>query len=650
MSVKAKIIIDEKEINVLSFNFGFNQSADTNGRPSQKPVFAGLQLVIETRKDLNLADWSFTANQTKQLELHIYPVIMGGKTRKLYFYDCHLIHWNNHFSSMGNQPMSETLQISAAGVKDSNSSSEYSAYWRETFKEDTIVPTVLEESAPNITNINWIHPETKEHIKETTYTESVALTAQIENQDSDSATITITKEDGTEFENGEKELTFEEAINDDGTIELSSLEIKEQWQDFKTTDVNKLVAKLSHSGINRKSKPLQIVPPPKVIVDFRPSKNYSGEYGFDYMRHQIDKNDKLTYKDILGTNYEYDKTKKKWIEKFKKYTTDTKYNDLKDTHYKTITFPWHKDSAGKEIEYIQSWLTIYPKETQTLSLQIETIENPKNLNLSFEYDKTLFKLNTDTIPGQNKGKKRLKDHLTIECLKAFNTDETIKVLYKKQQLGQLNLLANAKNKRKKLEVVFVEVETELVIGTPKTGSATGKKAFLIKYLQQAFIKPAIVVESLDLKTDKTFNKKFDPKTKGYIGNRTGLHDYLNTKLDKKYKNYLKVYFIGDKCPGSFSKTGRIMSTVSGQAKGINSDAVVLFQGHNTSTTAHEALHALGLYHTFSPNRNHPYSYKKGATYNIMDYSHQPSYGSKNRIITWLWQWKKLWNNPLVKPE
>ncbi|WP_159292284.1 zinc metalloprotease [Tenacibaculum maritimum] len=77
---------------------------------------------------------------------------------------------------------------------------------------------------------------------------------------------------------------------------------------------------------------------------------------------------------------------------------------------------------------------------------------------------------------------------------------------------------------------------------------------------------------------------------------------------------------------------------------------MLFYGHNTSTTAHEALHALGLYHAFSPNRIHPYSYKKGGTYNIMDYSHQPKYGSKNRILTWLWQWKKLWNNPLVKPE
>ncbi len=146
MSVKAKLIIDEKEINVLLFSFGFNQGTDTNGKPTIKPVFVGLKLIIETRKDLNLADWSFAPNQTKQLELHIYPVILGGKTRKLYFYDCHLLHWENHFASSGNRPMGETLHISAAGVKDSNSTAEYSAYWRTTYPQQTVEPTTIQES------------------------------------------------------------------------------------------------------------------------------------------------------------------------------------------------------------------------------------------------------------------------------------------------------------------------------------------------------------------------------------------------------------------------------------------------------------------------------------------------------------------------
>ena len=69
---------------------------------------------------------------------------MGGKTRKLYFYDCHLVNWKNSFSSTGSNPMSETLDITCAGVEDSTSTGVYSAYWRETFKEDNVAPTTLD--------------------------------------------------------------------------------------------------------------------------------------------------------------------------------------------------------------------------------------------------------------------------------------------------------------------------------------------------------------------------------------------------------------------------------------------------------------------------------------------------------------------------
>ncbi len=151
--VKAKLIIDGKEINVLWFSFGFNQGSDISGRPSQKPIFVGLRLMIETRKDLNLADWSFAPNQKKQLELHIYPVIIGGKTRKLYFYDCHLVGWKNDFSATGSNPMSETLNITCAGVEDSTSQAVYSAYWRETFKENNVEPTVINREEEEISEI-----------------------------------------------------------------------------------------------------------------------------------------------------------------------------------------------------------------------------------------------------------------------------------------------------------------------------------------------------------------------------------------------------------------------------------------------------------------------------------------------------------------
>ncbi|MBU2951525.1 hypothetical protein KO493_12535 [Tamlana agarivorans] len=144
--VNAKLIIDRQEVNLLWFNFGFRQEADYNGRPSQKPVFTGLQLVIESRKDLDLTDWAIAPNQAKQIEVHIYPVILGGKTRKINFYDCHLVNWKNNFSSIGSEPMSETLEITAAGVKDPQTLTEYAANWRTTFPSEDVNLITREET------------------------------------------------------------------------------------------------------------------------------------------------------------------------------------------------------------------------------------------------------------------------------------------------------------------------------------------------------------------------------------------------------------------------------------------------------------------------------------------------------------------------
>ncbi|MTI29608.1 hypothetical protein, partial [Xanthovirga aplysinae] len=242
-------------------------------------------------------------------------------------------------------------------------------------------------------------------------------------------------------------------------------------------------------------------PKPKVIVDFRPSNNYDGEYGFDYMRNKKDKGDYITYKDIMGTNNGT---------QFTKYPTDTQYNKLKDDHYNTLSLPWHKDQNGKEVEYLQSWLALYPGQSATLSVQIDTLENPQELKL--EYDKKLFKLNTDSIPAQKKGKNRLGDHLTISCLKEFSSDQEIKVMYKDRQVGQLNVLKNDKNNRYKAKVVFVRVKTELLQRTKLTGntinsSGAPEKEMLERYLKQSLIKLELVEKGFNLTLKDPITKK-----------------------------------------------------------------------------------------------------------------------------------------------
>ena len=143
--IKAKLIVDDKEINVLRFNLSFKQGADKTGRPSQIPIFQNLNLTVETRKDINFTEWASSENQTKQIELHVYPVVIGGRIRKIKLYDAHLVYWDNNFSSTDNQPISERLKITSAGFEDSNSNGVYSSKWRVTFPQEEGQTKVVED-------------------------------------------------------------------------------------------------------------------------------------------------------------------------------------------------------------------------------------------------------------------------------------------------------------------------------------------------------------------------------------------------------------------------------------------------------------------------------------------------------------------------
>ena len=149
MSFKIELIIDEHSLNVLHYSLTFHQGADATGRPSQKPVFKGITLTFESQKGVNLMLWMISSGLTKTIKLKITPRD-GGRSRIITFYDAHLLGWLTNFDANGTEPLSETLQISAGGIKDSISNAEYTASWRVTYDEaeSNAVATVIEEEEP----------------------------------------------------------------------------------------------------------------------------------------------------------------------------------------------------------------------------------------------------------------------------------------------------------------------------------------------------------------------------------------------------------------------------------------------------------------------------------------------------------------------
>ncbi len=84
---------------------------------------------------------------TKQLKLQFIPRVLGSKTRTLEFIDACCINYVEHFDANGTTCMTISLEITSTAVKDSNSNTEFSEYWRTTFPIKVPV-TEREEKKP----------------------------------------------------------------------------------------------------------------------------------------------------------------------------------------------------------------------------------------------------------------------------------------------------------------------------------------------------------------------------------------------------------------------------------------------------------------------------------------------------------------------
>ncbi|WP_055448382.1 type VI secretion system tube protein TssD [Lacinutrix mariniflava] len=626
MSIVAKLYIDDKTFNILKFNVNFNQKSSNNGLPSSKPTGGLFSIVFETTKETLFYEWMVGNNTMKNLKIVLSPSTLTSKSRTIELFDAYCLKHEENFDGINNKPMMTYIQVSPAiMVQDGVKLFEW--YWKVTDLSANAEQTVLDnqQPIPSITNINWIHPETKEILQEITYKESIALTALIENQESDAVTITITKEDGTEFENGETELIFEESINEDGEIELTTLEIKEQWEEFKTADIDKLIAKVDHNGYQKKSSALQVVPSPKVLVNFRTGNGYKGEYGFDWLRMgDTGKKGDVFYKDIIGS-----------------YATGSFVQS--DAEYvklgKLFEMPQHPIKANDK--YVVPVLTLLPTKKATLTLKVE-VEGSDAKKIEYKFDKNFFKLDKTEVSHKTVGKKELANDLTIECIKEFGTDQFIEVESDGKFAGKFKVKANNKAHRYKADIVFVQVETALLgIGSNKTGTPSGREAEFTKYFNQALSNAKYETVSLDLSSDTVFNTNYSAGGNILNGTSDAIQNHLNTALydefdskGKDYRKHYKIYFINEKFGGIYGRAYGIPSA--------NRSVVIYALGFADSTVAHETFHAMGLYHPF--NGTPKFFFDRSKTDNIMDYSDVENSPPIPVISSWQWQWDILWNN------
>ncbi|MGH1518105.1 type VI secretion system Vgr family protein [Chryseobacterium sp. JK1] len=380
----------------------------------------------------------------------------------------------------------------------------------------------------------------------------------------------------------------------------------------------------------------------RCYVKFRPQSNWSGEFGFDWMRM----GDTSLPGDTKSNAYKF---------------ISSNYNNLK-TAYQQRTFT-RKDSRGRRttFTYFVPWLTLYPKNEEPkgfthtsakLDVTIDIEVEPIRLEIECD-DLSLFNFDKQNFSQTAKGIH--KTTITITCLKSFDKYQSIKIMSvfknakgEEEKTLAGKLLVTPNKQRYKVDCVIVKVHTN-INGASVRSDPKGRRAVLDKYLRQALVNPnfsnEIVLDcssNIDPITKKTtnlmtlFNKEANI-TGGMIPDgatakiQIFLNNQIRAKYGNKYDNVYKFYFIAQTAGGLF-----------GRAFGIPSSArsvVVYNPGFTDSTIAHEGLHAMGLEHPF---RGGEHMFKRSTTDNIMDYSDIES--GIPVIQIWHWQYPFIYKN------
>lgn len=425
--------------------------------------------------------------------------------------------------------------------------------------------------------------------------------------------------------------------------------------------------------VTLKKPKLQVPTHARAFVKFRPHPGWKGEYGFDWLRcADTSLPGDVDYKTIVGKyppNRDPDYNNPGTIIT----NPPTQFNNLA-ARFQPFAVSNFLDSNKRPTVNYASFLSLFPADAKSGGaneakiLADINVKEGTPLAMTFESDTSNF---TDFVSISAELQKSTgKQEITIKSKKASPNDIVLRAMNHTNEkdgkevayeAGRLIVCKNAPANRKELKVVFVSIVTNIngTVSSISTARLNSEKTFLTKYLHQGLITLKLKKIQMDLSKPpnwwtkilqffgivKSFNEKWvidDGSGAKVIANYSNsgmaIHEFLEDKFDEMnpgYQDWFKVFFFEER--GGYFAGGNYRG-LNGGARDIPSKSVALYSTHNTSTTTHELLHAIGLYHSFSNSGT--FTYKKNTTDNIMDYSHQNN-PPIDRISTWKWQWEKL---------
>ena len=423
----------------------------------------------------------------------------------------------------------------------------------------------------------------------------------------------------------------------------------------------------------------------QVCVQFRPNKDYCGEFGFDWFRIGD-----CERKVPVQTKDNSESKGNSWT----KASSETKGNGetnadgktaggsrtMFDIRYDTIMgyyhetgfipddhawqrfmwqeysplyiIPWKKQNKEKDYVYAPPVMTLLKGRSADLVLNIEV--NQKAKELKYEYDKKFFQLDKTTAKVLDKGLHINGDTIRITCIEEFGENKSIEIYAydeegNKTLAGKLLVLANDAKHRRRIDVVLVRVRCKIT-GRPKArptlpAENSIRMEMLTRFFTQCYVEANIEECVLDLSDEKHI-KEFMAYTTIKGNERLldfkkiedqSIFDYLVTEMDSykatsKFRDHYKIFFLNEEC---YKETGKLY----GSARYFNKKEVIVCKdGLDDNTCVHELFHALGLRHPF--DKLNKFIFQEFTTDNVMDYS---DIGPLKIpiIATWRYQWEYL---------
>lgn len=434
----------------------------------------------------------------------------------------------------------------------------------------------------------------------------------------------------------------------------------------------------------------------KFLVHFRRPQNYSGNYGFDWLRD-----------DYILANKRIAK------ESNAKKALCFNVTKLKNEYKLGVKNP----IAPYGVEYFPAWLSLFSyiqgpnspnistmtKDGVKLDLYIEPLENLSNdgTELIFKCSNKFISIEPKNIQLSNILQKKIKDpdgtkqyyhaarSILVKCNGGWlNAHEEVKVFAKKGavqvEVGKLMLYKN--DVIKHADIVLIPVITEYKNGKPVLPDRVDAYEHLIKRVSfnQALIRAEIKREAMidltkhigDVDVQTVFAShgsyyKVDPANpKNKILVKGSSSSAFAKALRNIYNKFGPIQIHGGidqngKGVSSSKKTFIFLTTKQTTAGGVCTldgeiwgDMVVVFKSnlHHAHSYPHELGHSFSLAHSFQTGNLAKHTFYRGYTENYMDYSsdelgnpnifHDEKMGKP--FTFYKWQWDIMRNDKSIR--